>query len=346
MEQENVKVSIVIPVYNSAEYLESCVKSVLGQSYGNIEVLLVDDGSRGGSGELCRRFAEEDPRVKAFGPGHRGVGATRNYGIRQATGEYLLFVDSDDLCDPELVRKLVSARQEKNLVLCGLWMIDEPGNPVGYFREKGKKVYTRAYAADVLAAWKTNPLCGGVYCKLFHLPTLKEYRVEFEEDATYAEDLMFNLKYLRLMEGVILLPDMLYSYRTGRSGSLTEKNLQEADFEAMWQRRLQVCAAFEETFSFFGLEEQCRADTDAFYWLQTVDMIQLADRKMPGFSAFRQGMELLRRGDGREHDLHRVSAKDRLTLSLLRSGKDRTLWLYETSRRKIRKMRGRERGGN
>lgn len=342
------KISVVIPVYNSRAYLGSCISSVLEQTYKDLEILLVDDGSTDGSAGLCQQFADQDSRVFFFKKKHAGVGAARNYGIQKATGEYILFVDSDDLCDPELVNKLIKAGtgKERTLTLCGLWMIDEPGNPVGYFREDERKMFTRAYAADVLTKWKTNPLCGGVYCKLFHLETLKRYYIRFEEDTSYAEDFCFNLRYLKFVDSVIILPDMLYNYRIGRSGSLTEKNLQEADFNKMWRRRLQVTRLFEETFDYLGLREQCRTAIDAFYWLQIVDMIQLATRKMVDFSAFHTAMGLLRKGEKKKRSCKDLPVKDRLTLSFLRGGQDRILWLYETGRRKTRILRGRERGGN
>lgn len=91
-----MKVSVVIPVYNVKPYLERCVQSVLRQTYKDVEVILVDDGSTDGSGELCDKIAERDSRVRVIHQENQGLSGARNTGIRQATGEYVIFMDSDD----------------------------------------------------------------------------------------------------------------------------------------------------------------------------------------------------------------------------------------------------------
>ena len=102
-------ISIIVPVYNVKEYLPRCVKSLRQQTYGNLEILLVDDGSADGTGALCDRLAAEDARIRVFHRQNGGTSAARNTGIREARGTYLGFVDSDDYVDADMYEKLMRA---------------------------------------------------------------------------------------------------------------------------------------------------------------------------------------------------------------------------------------------
>ncbi len=102
-------ISIIVPVYNIEEYLPRCVKTLRGQTYPRIEILLVDDGSTDGTGLLCDRLAEEDARIRVFHKENGGSSSARNLGIAAAKGEYLGFVDSDDYVEPDMYEKLYAA---------------------------------------------------------------------------------------------------------------------------------------------------------------------------------------------------------------------------------------------
>ena len=112
-------ISIVIPVYNVAPYLKRCVQSVLRQTYRNLEVILVDDGSTDGSGELCDQLALTDSRIQVVHQKNQGLSGARNTGIRQATGEYIAFIDSDDewLFDDGLEKLLKTTNESKDLII-------------------------------------------------------------------------------------------------------------------------------------------------------------------------------------------------------------------------------------
>ena len=183
-------ISVVIPVYNSAQYLRECVDSVLRQSNSDLEVILVDDGSSDESPSICAEYAEKDARVRFFQLEPAGVGAARNYGISQAQGKYLMFVDSDDVCEATLAEWLMNGRNGEDgvLSLCGITVTDPDGNETGAFREEDVTgtIPVKEYVHNVLTRWQSNPLCGGVYCKLFETETLNKHNIRFEENETYA----------------------------------------------------------------------------------------------------------------------------------------------------------------
>ena len=346
-------ISIVIPVYNSARYLRECIDSVLGQSYGNLDVILVDDGSTDESPEICREYAGKDARVRFFRLEPVGVGAARNYGMEQARGKYLMFADSDDVCEPGLAGRLLAeteaAAGEENgspvsLAVCGMRVTDEDGKETGSFREEGfaGRMPVREYMRNVLAKWQSHPLCGGVYCKLFETAAVKEHGIRFEEQETYAEDFLFNLAYLAHADEVTVLPDALYRYRMGRSGSLTEENRNVSAPEAVWARRKRVVAAYREAFAGAGLAAECAGDVQRFLLKNVTDVIEMAVRQGAKGEAFARWMAPLRE-EVREMDPDGVPGKERAALRLLRDGRFGLLRMYENARRQVRRIRGRER---
>lgn len=120
--QNNNLVSIIIPVYNVARYLDDCLNSVLKQTYTNLEMIVVDDGSTDESLEICRSYAAKDKRLKVFHQDNAGVSAARNIGLNIMTGKYVLFIDSDDKIEQDMVKNLVKAIDQSeriDAVFCG-----------------------------------------------------------------------------------------------------------------------------------------------------------------------------------------------------------------------------------
>lgn len=121
------KVSIVVPVYNVEKYLKRCVDSLIGQSYPNIEVLLVDDGSKDSSLSICKEYELKDSRIRVFHKENEGLGLTRNFGIEKATGEYITFVDSDDYLTPDAIAVMLkpATATDADVVIANMFYKDE-----------------------------------------------------------------------------------------------------------------------------------------------------------------------------------------------------------------------------
>lgn len=120
-------ISIIVPVYNAKNFLHMCVDSIIKQTYENLEILLVDDGSTDGSAAICDDLAEKDSRIKVFHQENVGISGARNVGISMAKGEYIAFVDSDDYVDSNMYEKMSTKMKEENcdLVICGYQKVDE-----------------------------------------------------------------------------------------------------------------------------------------------------------------------------------------------------------------------------
>lgn len=109
---ETPLITVIVPIYNIMEYLPRCVRSITAQTYGNLEILLIDDGSTDGTGELCDRLGTEDDRIRVFHKENGGSSSARNLGLRHATGKYVGFVDSDDYIEPDMYERLLGAMMD------------------------------------------------------------------------------------------------------------------------------------------------------------------------------------------------------------------------------------------
>ena len=129
---ENETITVIVPVYNTRQYLPRCLESICLQTYPDLEILLIDDGSTDGSGLVCEEMGKKDDRIRTLHKENGGLSDARNYGIDHAKGDYLLFIDSDDYLAPEMVQRLYLALKQKDaqMSICNCLEVDEAGNPV------------------------------------------------------------------------------------------------------------------------------------------------------------------------------------------------------------------------
>lgn len=156
---EDLKVSCIIPVYNVAPYLVKCLDSVIGQTYENIEIILIDDGSTDNSYQICKQFADNDSRVRLIHQENGGLSCARNTGIAQATGDYVLFIDSDDWVDKKIVEKLIENAKIHNadVVACKYLKTKKNDSLILNKRNKIKVFSSRDYVYSM-----TKPM--GAFC--------------------------------------------------------------------------------------------------------------------------------------------------------------------------------------
>lgn len=212
-------ISIVVPVYNSARWLDACIRSICRQSVSDWELILVDDGSTDGSAEIARRWEEHDPRIRAFRKANGGVSSARNFGIDRARGELLMFVDSDDLCSPLLLESLSGAMTPA----CGLAVCT-----VRRFRREEEIPEAKALPAlpltspgAIFARLEDGGMLHPPYARLYRTEIIRANGIRFDEGLSLGEDLLFNLDYLRHVSSASALPAPLYFYRD-TDGSLSK----------------------------------------------------------------------------------------------------------------------------
>ncbi|MBI6027020.1 glycosyltransferase [Clostridium perfringens] len=218
-------ISIVVPIYNSEKYLKKCIDSILQQSYTNIEVILINDGSTDNSGKICDKYAKEDIRVKVIHKKNEGVSIARNIGIDLATGKYIGFVDSDDWIDLDMFDVLY-----KNIILtksdfsiCNYYKEYENSNSnfqdVKDYNSKLEQ-FSAVQLLDKLL--DDNRIKGYLWNKLFDLNIIRDNNIYFEKDVYFCEDLLFCVKYSFQCKNICFDERKYYHYLLNET-SITKK---------------------------------------------------------------------------------------------------------------------------
>lgn len=231
MEQKKIgKVSIVIPVYKVEKYVDNCIDSIIKQTYSNLEVLLVDDGSPDMCPQKCDCWAAKDSRIRVIHQNNMGVSAARNRGIGYLTGDYLLFVDSDDWIAEEMVETLVKkieALPEIDAVFCGYTEVNEDGKKIRIVEPNhAKRVCRDEGVKSIFGEYGTF-----LWNKMFRVELLKENSL-FDLELKIGEDELWMINILKSARNIYLISEPLYFYRRRLEGvsndySLNSKRLSE-----------------------------------------------------------------------------------------------------------------------
>lgn len=262
----NKKVSVVIPVYNVEMYLDKAVKSVTNQTYNNLEIILVDDGSTDNSGTMCDKYKNEDSRIIVLHDKNEGLSEARNRGIRIATGEYICFLDSDDYLDTTFVQKMIESidATDADLAICQLWKIYPDG------KKTGPNISNNYVILDRNAAFKLMFIESGhvgVYaCN-------KMYKTELFSDIAYPygkfyEDSGTTYKLVGKCDKIVYYKEPLYYYRVNRPGSI-------ASDKKKIDRFLDKCVFLDDMDAFF--EEYDLSVKEAFMSKYMSDIMGMLD---------------------------------------------------------------------
>jgi len=207
-------ISIIIPVYNVTRYLDECVSSVVEQTYHEWECILVDDGSTDGSGAICDEWVKRDERIRVIHQENGGVSRARNRGIKEAKGEFVVFVDSDDWLGKDHLDKLIEA-PVADLVVSGVKHLMKNGECVEFKPLCDKTFKISPESVQEFVALNRNYLLYAPYVKLYKRTILESYNICFPVDCHYGEDLQFNLRYLDYVKTITQVEDSSYYYRRG-----------------------------------------------------------------------------------------------------------------------------------
>lgn len=212
------ELSIIVPVYKVEKYLPRCIDSILAQTFGDFELILIDDGSPDGCGRICDEYARKDKRIVVIHQKNMGVSAARNAGLDIARGRYIGFVDSDDWIEPQMYEVMMDAIRENgaDMAVCGVRYADEDGKFTRADR-LSEGVYTRAgLLEDVFAM--PNKLGGGCCNKVFDASKIASVR--FKVGMTIAEDALYLFDCFMRIDGAVKIGDALYNVYE-RCGSAT-----------------------------------------------------------------------------------------------------------------------------
>lgn len=211
-------ISVLVPVYNTHKYLDDCLTSIKNQTYSNLEIICIDDGSTDGSLEILKKFAVEDSRFKIFTQENHGLGYTRNVLIPKVKGEYFAFVDSDDTILEDYIEKLYNAAKETNadIVRCDYWEFYNGERRKGDKLKKGTVDIPNKISKRILAGYHYPMAC----MRLIKTSFMRDTKIKCCEIGV-CEDLSFSMLLFIFANKIITIPDCLYIYRKDNESAIT-----------------------------------------------------------------------------------------------------------------------------
>lgn len=225
------KISVIVPVYKAEKYIEPCAAAILAQTFRDVELLLIDDGSPDGSGAVCDRLASLDTRVKVIHKPNGGASSARNRGLDEATGEYVMFCDSDDRAKSDWCEALLTAMEQGGADLCACGYVGmSDGKTV---RENIPASTDGAYIDTDLWQLFALRLLNTPWNKIFRRSVIEENKLRFDETMTDGEDQHFNLRYIQCSgQRIRLIPKALYEYTEDNPQSVTSRFIPN-----MWEQK-------------------------------------------------------------------------------------------------------------
>lgn len=244
-------ISIIVPVYNTQKYLDGCMESLLNQTWRNLEILLVDDGSTDASGAMCDAFARQDNRVRVIHQPNGGISAARNNGLDAAAGDYIMFIDSDDTVDVHMAERLwgLISRYSADIAACELMEVYADGST---FQKSLKPDYVCTGREAVAHSMKSQDIYAYSVNKLYKKSLWDHFR--FQVGRCY-EDTEVIPFVLYAADRVAVCSDPLYRYYQ-RSNSVTTSSFNKKQLDVIW--------AYEQQMAYFA--KRCPELIDAIYY--------------------------------------------------------------------------------
>lgn len=214
--QSEIKISVIVPVYKVEKYLPDCLDSLLAQSFNELEIILIDDGSPDKCGEICDAYAQKDSRIKVIHKSNAGVSNARNMGIELAQGKYISFIDSDDFIHPLFYQTLYENLlnfQADTSAIC-LQEVEENAKTPKYVNPQVSKKFKMdgLGALDCIQDF-SRPWVGYPFNKLYSLDIIRKNNLCFDENFILCEDFLFNCQYLLFSKTLVLDENKFYFYR-------------------------------------------------------------------------------------------------------------------------------------
>lgn len=233
-------ISIIVPIYNVEKYLKKCINSIISQTYKNIEIILVNDGSTDNSYIICKEFKNKDKRIVLINKENGGLSDARNKGVEIAKGRYISFVDSDDYIEKEFISKMIQAMEKNdvNIVQCGIKQVDNKCNILCKIGYESTNIYKgRELIRDIYLKHNIENVV--VWNKLYKSELLKDKMFKVGK---IHEDEFFTYKVLDSQKKIAVISECLYNYR---------KNDDSIMNKTFSQKHLDYLEALKERADFF-----------------------------------------------------------------------------------------------
>lgn len=341
----NPIVSVIIPVYNTSDYLACCIESVLNQVFDRFELVLVNDGSTDTSGQICDEYAIIDERVDVIHQPNSGVSSARNAGLVKASGKYIVFVDSDDFCDPEMLGELVVAIEENHADFCvaGYAYYYDNGRREDQILSAGGTFSMTSFVKTHFEESFQKNILSGPCCKLFRKDIIIDCNLQFRSEFSVGEDGIFSYNYLQSCKTIAIVPSVLYFYRQREKETHLMSIYHPNAFEAIYHYYMSLKSFLDNNNSF---EENKRTVHEVFLSRLLYCMGQLYNESaMNRINTYEELNKLIAAPFFqmllRKSNKKRICSKEELLIRLIRLKQYRIIDFY-WRRKRSRKMRAQQ----
>lgn len=224
----NDLVSVIVPIYNKENLISRCVESLIKQTYTNIEIILVDDGSTDKSLEICQDFQKKDSRIKVYHKDNGGLSDARNYGLAHASGDWIAFVDGDDYVENDYIEILLKNSDGVDLVVCNSYQLTKNKRVItshifgNTLFESNEKIYSEIIIPMITLDNKKTNMLFPAWNKLYRKQVINDNYLKFDTNLPYAEDYMFCIQFFKAISGVRFIECPLYNYDCTIQNSLSK----------------------------------------------------------------------------------------------------------------------------
>ena len=250
------KVSIITPVYNTEKYINTALDSTINQTLKDLEIILIDDGSSDCSGLICDEYAQKDERIKVIHQENRGAGISRNKGIEIATGEYIVFLDSDDYIEPETAEELynIAEKEKVDFINFGFKLYENNCEHISIdYKTEPNKVIDRKGITDYLSDFRVEHINLNAG-KFIRRDFLINNNIRFVPGLQVQEDFVFVTEMMLKANSIYFVPKIYYNYYK-RDDSLTTKKDRDGIYKQFNEAYLRIKNIYNET-GLFGYEER------------------------------------------------------------------------------------------
>ena len=304
-------ISVIVPIYNAQKYLENCIISILNQSYSNLEIILIDDGSTDGSGKICDAYKEKDARIKVIHKSNEGLVSARIEGIQISKGNLITFVDSDDVIEDDMYERMMEIydSEKPDIISSGLKVVDECNNEILYeeLDEAEEGIYNRAQIEKKILErmmWDEHKakraITSSVCTKIFKKKLLQEIVDKIDTKLTLGEDAAITYPCLALAKKIMIFHRSWYHYVYRENSMVRTKRI--GDFEKIYLLKKCLENQFGEKSDIASIKYQIERYTKVFLnqsiqQLFQVDMVEV-DYLFP-YSVIPKGSRIVIYGAGR-----------------------------------------------
>lgn len=274
-------ISVIVPIYNVEKYLSKCIDSIISQTYTNLEIILVDDGSTDDSKTIAEKYLEKDKRIKLYHKENGGLSDARNYGIKEMTGKYVTFVDSDDYIETDIIEKMYNSLKTNNAdICCCAKVLEYPQNSLVINNEKecvitSKEAIGKMFLKDDI----DNSVCD----KLFDVSLIKDITFPVGK---YYEDIATTYKFFLNAKKICHICDLGYHYFM-REGSISKEKFSPKQFDFV-KYSYQMCEDCKKIY--VDISEEA----ESFYYLSLITTMRSMKRS-ENFKEYKKEYALLKK---------------------------------------------------